>query len=367
MENSEKLNKSYDHVLIGYNLASISFAALLAKENKNFCLVDSKHFGSNPFKKISSLDQYIYTRVPFTGMNDHTFSTEEENFLGQSSTQESTPITFEKGDFKSFLGFGDVKVDAMDAVMTFCQTQHLECELTPEKFWSDHLESIQNKIFLDQQVTDLQFEGDQVTSLTLNGKTQLKGNHFYFFDQFPFLFDKIGQQTKKIASQFAKAKWFSSVSLIIHHKEEPETYELNQVYLLKGSKEQPCIGQFTRMNDQLISRWESFFPAELTPDSETTGVCLKEIKKQVKRAFSTPDISVNPEHILIQNQIFAEMGKSGIVSGKLGNFSNLEVHSPLFNQGYGWAHEMIAGLRAYSSQKNEEQPRIEVAAPQATC
>lgn len=361
MNNPNKLQKKYDHVLIGYNLASISFAHHLANSNESFCLLDSIHFGNSPIKEISSIGQGIYARVPFNSFS-------EESVEG---SVDNSPITFEKGEFKSFLGFGDSKIEAMDAVQPYCQPKAYVASANPESFWAEAKETIAEFTFLDQQLTDISFEENTLTSVTLNGKTQLQGGQFYFFDQFPFVIEKTGSQIKKLASQFAKAKWFSSTNLIIHHLNEPENFEMDQLYLLKGSKEQACLGFFSKINGELVSRWESFFPSELSADSETTGATLKEIKKQIKRAFSFPEGARDPEHILVQKQVYADLSKCDLNNGKLGNFNNLSLYSPLFDGLIGWYHERAIGESIaedlFGPEKKSEVPSNEVAPPTTPC
>ncbi len=351
MQQTPKLSKRYDHVIIGYNLASLSFAYELSKKQQNFCVLDSKHINSSGAKFISSIDALVSTRVPFNGPIDD--STLELSPFGAIEHTEGTPLTFDKGAFKSFLGFGDNNITAMDAVTPYCQVEQAHPQLQVEDYWQQALDTVETSIFLDQQITDVAYEEGNVTQITLNGKTSLSGGQFYFFDQLPFIFEKAGSAMKKQASQFGKATWYSSVNLVVHHTEEPENYELDQLYLLMGSKNQPCLGVFSRIKGHLISRWETFIPAELTPDSETTGAALKEIKKQMKRAFSPNQNLAGHDHIVIHDRVFAELEKTGIQSGKLNKFNNLGVYSSLFTNQVGWAHEIICGLSAASDLQGE--------------
>lgn len=347
MQETQKLKKRYDHIIIGYNLTSLSFAFELFKKGQNFCVLDSKHLNGSGAKFISSVDHLVATRVPFNASLDP--NQLELPPFGEVEQREGTPITFDKGDFKSFLGFGDNKITAMEAVEPFCQTTHSLPQLKVEDYWTQALNEVESHIFLDQQITDIEFDEEGITLIRLNGKSTLTGSQFYFFDQFPFLFEKLGSEMKKQASQFAKAKWHSSVNLVIHHQEEPEAFEMDQLYLLMGSKNQPCLGQFSRVNGHLVSRWETFIQAELTPDSETTGAAYKEIKKQVKRAFFPNSSPKNSEHILIHDRVYADLTKTGVENGKLSYFNNLYAFSPLFNEGIGWGHELICGLQASQS------------------
>lgn len=372
MEAVEKLQKHYDHILIGYNLTSLAFAAKLAEQNLKFCILDSKHIGSSLFKNVPSAGCAVYSRAPYAACNPEIFANTNHGFFDPATPVESTPLTFDKGEFRSLLGFGDTKMEAMDAVLPFCKPNSVQVELIPEAFWQSIQSAIEPRLFLDQQITEVHFTDEQVTHITLNGTTRLDGGKFYFFDHFEFLIDQIGSKVKKVASQFAKAQLYSSIALIVHHKTPPAKFEVNSLYLLKGSKMQACLGMFTSHNGQLISRWESFFPKDLTPDSETTGACLKEIKKQVKRAFSADDSLPDPEHIVIHNSVYADLEKSDIKNGKVNNFNNLYWFSPLFDGSIGFVHEILTGIHGSQSlnedwQKSAAPSRIDVAALDTPC
>ncbi len=344
MQNFPNLQKNYDHVLIGFNLSSATFAHYLKNQNKSFCIVDSKHIGSSPIKMISSLEKRISTRVPFSPL----FEVDENAapIWGDIKKVEGPPMTFDKGNFKSFLGFGDSKIESQEAVLPYVISETHLPQLSVEDQWEKVLEDESQHLFLDQQITDIHFEEKRVDSITLNGKTTLKGENFYFFERFDFLFDKAGNQMKKIASQFGKCRWYSSVNMVIHHQDEPQEWVENQLYLLMGSKLQPCIGMLTKIHGQLVSRWEAFFPAELTADDETTGAIVKEIKKQIKRAFSFPENTKDHEHILVHDRIYADMEKVNFDNGQLSPIENLYAYSPLFEGKVGWAAEIQCGQKA---------------------
>lgn len=369
MSEIKKIKKSYDHVLVGYNLSSLTYAYRLHQKGESYCIIDSSYVSIQHMKTLPSLENPVYSRVPFTGVNEEQKpSTTLDDLLGKKQILEGTPLTFDKGAFKSFLGFGDTKINEIDAISGYCATQNLQFDEQPEQIWQTFANTVEEHVFLDQEVTGIDFSESEITQLTLNGKSSLSGKQFVFFSYFPFLFETIGSQAKSMASKVAKVSWWSSVSLIVHHIEEPETFELNQVYLLKGSKEQPCVGLFSRINGELISRWESFLPTELTPDSETTGTILKEIKKQIKRAFHGSSDKKSLEHILVHKSTYADFSKSSVESGKVGKFSNLQVCSPLFSGFTGWYSEALAGWELPIAQKDQENTldsSIKVAAPSA--
>ena len=374
MVTNQKLQKTYDFVLIGFNFSSLAFAQQLARQGTSFCILDARHSGAIPTKIIPKFDGKIYTRVPFNSGAESTQSTSLNMANESFSLDEETPLSFEKGTFTSFLGFGDQKIGAIDAVAPYCLPNVLTSTIEPEVFWQQAYDDVKDHVFLDEEVTDLHWTDSFVTSITVNGKHKVQGLEFLFFDHLPFLFDKIGQEEKKLASQFAKAKWYSSVNLIIVHANQPKKVEMNKLYLLFGAKNQACIGQWTQNHDFWISRWESFFSAELTQDSETTGQCLKEIKKQLKRAFGEDLSPQDTEHIVIHDPAYADFSKMRVINGKLNYFKNLRAFPHGFGPEVGWIHQAHLGLQAFGDffpdpapPKNLSQSPNEVAAHDSPC
>ncbi len=372
MESAQKLKKSYDHIIIGYNFSSLMFARELSLKNQSFCVLDSHHIGRSSCKLIPSLDKQVFTRPPMNSLIDESLLTSLSDLWGEGQVLLNPPQVFEKSQFKSFLGFGNHKVDSMDVVSYYCQPHYATFASTPEQAWTEAENQIIENLFLDQEITDISYHTGKVENITLNGKTILTGQHFHFFDRLPFLFEKVGPDTKKLASQMAKLKWFSSVSLIIHHINPPPFFEVDQLYLLKGAKEQACLGVFSLFEGELISRWESFIPAEFTVDPETTGNTLREIKRQVRRAFD-PENSKNsdPEHIVIQNHVFSDMSRAELKNGKVNGFNNLYTYTALLGAEFGWAHDGLLGHLAAQSfinfDKKNDETLIDVAAPSSPC
>lgn len=352
---SHKLQKSYDIIIVGLNFASLAFAAELEKQNRDFCILDSRHISAIPTKLIPGLDVSISTRVPFNSKKDDITPLNSAFPEAQIVELDGTPLTFEKAEFKSFLGFGDEKIAAMDAVLPFCQPGALNSSVSPEAFWDSAFGTLENKVFLDKQITDIINAEDAIESVELNGTTRVRGQHFYFFSQLGFLFEKMGSRAKKLTSQFAKTSWYSSVNLIIKHHQQPESSVFDQIYLLKGSKGQACLGQFTKIQDICFSRWESFFPVELTADSETTGTCLREIKKQMKRAFPDSQSSQDSEHIILHEGIFSDLSRLKPGLEKLSAYNNLSIVSHLVDPEVGWLYEVSSGYRAAQSFLTKEE------------
>lgn len=369
MTQSRSLAKKYSHVLVGLNMTSLQWAQHLIDKGEDFCLLDSRFMGSGPFKEIPSLATELFVRLPYNSALD---DLDINSVPGPARIEERPPLTFEKGQFRSFLGFGNTEPEERDVIEKYCQPQALVPQMRPEEFWAALKETIAPHLFLDQNPTRLLWEDNSLVGLQVNGNKVIQGDRFYFFSHLPFVFDQVGSLSKKTTSAFAKRKWWSSVNLVIHHAQDLESVEIETLYLLMGSKQQACLGQFHRHEGHLISRWESFFPAELTPDSETTGAALKEIKKQVKRAFPQWESQPQSEHILVHDHIHADL--SGLLEkgGKIKNINGLTICSPLVQPQIGWVHDRAQALELIGQNDLEDEKKPgptlnEVAGPSSPC
>lgn len=397
MEKSpKKLSDSYEFVLLGYNIASLQMAFGLAGDQKKFCILDCKHTGNSPFKFVSALNRRLYTGLPFNSLFSSELSKQEMELVGPCRQVRRSPLTFTKGEFHGFRDFGDQEVE--EAVVPYCGDQGLVTQKSPEDFLDEVIPLIEDHLFLDQQITDVCQSGQAIKKVILNGQTEVCGQFFCFFDRLPFIFEKLGREScnfitnteipptrvhdryepgprlEKLTRQFSRIKWSSSVNLIIHHRQEPGNFKLDQVYLLMGSKSQICLGMFSRIDGELISRWQSFFPSELISSPDDTGGFLRELRRQVQRAFPLlkSEESISGEFISVQSSAFADLTSLPLENGKFGGFNNLFVYSPHLNSSVGWLYDRLMGYRAYQtsrkySEEEKMKPAIEVAGPAGPC
>ena len=350
---SKKISDKYEFILVGHNMASLQMAFELAGKGKSFCLVDCRHTGQNSlFKFIPELNKNIYTGLPFnTGLNQE-LSFFELEILGSHRIEARLPLTFAKGEFSCFSGFGDEKPEAISAVIPYCRGRELKIEETPENFFQNVSPLIEDHLFLDKQITDVQYSGKNIEKIILNGHQEVKGQFFYFFDQLTFLFEKLQKPLKRTFRQFQKIKWFSSVNLMIHHKKKPGNFELDHLYLLMGLRNQPCLGVFSDFQGELISSWQSFFSSQLVESPGSTASVFRELKKQIQRAFPVLKNEEFGEFISLQTPAFGDLGQSSLGNGKSEAFDNLFIYSPRLCTSVGWFHDRILGYRAFKERSD---------------
>lgn len=356
----KKLAKAYDYILVGNTLGSLALGQRLKSQGHAFCILDSDQMSSHGLKYFPAIEQMVYTHLPanskpadhelfMAGLRDLALN------IADPQVVSGPPLTFDKGQFKSFIGFGDGKVEAMDEYRFLCDTETLIVPEQPEQLWQELSASLEDHVFADQQLTDLIFTDSALVEVVTNGKNTIKGHQFVFFNHLDWFLDRLAHHDTSLAPKLKKLKWYSSISLIFHHPEQPQAFEYNTPYLLMGSKEQPCLGQFSQLGGKLISRWQSYISAEMTRDSETVGTAVKEIKKQVKRAFGEVLGTLANEQIIIHQ---AERSDLTPFMKKLSSFNNLYLCSPAVYGARGWLHELLSTAAVAGS-----EPRIEPQAP----
>ena len=127
------LKKHYDFILVGYTLGSLYWAKHLQEQGKTFCIVDNPQTSQFPIKNLSKINQNIYTRVPFlSSPQGQSWPSQLQELFAEGTEQEAPPMTFNQGDFKSFLGFGEAKIDAKEELTHLCSPQSLMIKGQPE-------------------------------------------------------------------------------------------------------------------------------------------------------------------------------------------------------------------------------------------
>ena len=358
LSQSPKLQKHYDHVVVGLSLASLRWAQRLKAKGQTFCILAPITTSPSQCKWFAKANENIFVEPPMI----HAFENfkeelEDLTWLSSLSSQFQTlpgpPLHYNQGQFKSFLGFGDRKIEGLDLFQALCTKNTHYLPGQPEALWKELSADLQDLIFFDQNIYDMSFDEDRLDHLVINGKTPLRAKEFTFFDQFHWTLKKMAEADSSMAVKMRKLKWFTSVNVTYLHTEEnpKDRGEWGHPYLLMGSKNIPCQGVFTPLGDRgFLSRWQCFIPGELSEDSETTGMAVKEIKKQVKRAFPRLWQEAPAEHIALAPRQRANLD---VFSEKVSKFNNLNLVSSQFLGRHGWLADMVTQERGLLAESLE--------------
>ncbi len=349
-----KRNKKnhYDVTFIGSNLSQLFMAYHLRKTGLKVAIIteDDKLGGSS--RLIQYKGHFFDQCVQFSPFHEDGFQNISElftNWCEELHHSESEMIwqTYDSGKTQEFVGFGNEKPESFDALeSTLAQKVYNNYNYSPGQ-WAHRFENVDlGDIYTLQMVTKLEVEDGQISSFILNGAKNytttavVYGNSLKEIKRL-FHHDDLGS---KLISKFAKIPAWAAVHMFLVHDSLPE--KLDYSYLLKGSKTEPCLGRFfqEQREDQVfnISRWVSYIPYDLADDDETAGQALRDIKKQIKRAFPELHEGIQFERIYLEPNALSFVEK--LVSGyKINKINNLWVCGPGMSPAGGLLAEFIQG------------------------
>ena len=186
------MSTNFDYIVIGSGLAGLSIASRLSQENANVALVESLDVPGGSNKKIYFPNGAINNGLRLMPATDSALKALDflENQLGLKiikSTQESQPMTFESGQIKPFLGFGENPPDFYEELQYFTSSSLIEWNLEPYEWTQLLFEKFKGTLCPRSMATKFQVEENKVTAMTINVSTTLKDEHFIFCGSLPQL------------------------------------------------------------------------------------------------------------------------------------------------------------------------------------
>ncbi|UXR65854.1 NAD(P)/FAD-dependent oxidoreductase [Bdellovibrio bacteriovorus] len=339
----------YDYAIIGSGLTGLSIAAALSRETKNIALIEAADvpFGVN--RKVNFPTGPMNNGLRF--VPDSVSAEKALRFLSnlinvevvQDACEES-PITYEGGNFKPFLGFGDTPPAFYEEFSYFTGSKRLNLAAEPFQWTQMLFEKFQGDFLPRSYVTKFHQEGERVSHITINGSKTLHAQNFIFAGTVKDLSLLLPEDAISIRARtkLAKNTYWTALCLDICHA-KPVT-DSTAMHVLNGTTQDeigPCVGKFhapveTEGETLQASQWMTFIEQEVTEDSEVVGMALKKIKRQIKRAypealdnlkleriFVAPIIAGNGDIKLSANMTMPELENLWIASATVNDQKNL--------------------------------------------
>jgi hypothetical protein len=306
----------YDYAIIGSGLTGLSIAAALSRETKNVVLLDGSDHSAGANKQINSPVGPINNGLRF--VPDSVLSEKALGFLGNllgqnviADVSEEAPITYDSGNFKTFLGFGENPPAFWEELSYFTSSKRIDLALQPFQWTQMLMEKFTGEFMPRSYVTKFHQEGERVTSVTVNGSKTIHAQNFIFAGSVRDLALLLPEEaiSQRARVKLGKNNYWTALCLDICHSKA--VTESTAMHVLNGTTQDeigPCAGRFmpaVEVDGNMIqaSQWITFMETEVTDDSEAVGMTLKKIKRQIKRAYPEALDDVKLERIFVSPYI----------------------------------------------------------------
>ncbi len=373
-----KIKKSYDCIIFGGGLSGLIAAKILSNKNKSFIIVEPADRLGGRLLGWTIDNQSLPSNLNLYSQNEHNLkyfnwleSTIDENILdGQYQTN---TFHFQDGGFKSFNGFGDKAPQALEQLNKFCfESEKIRIKSYPADWISKLTSNLhEDHYLLNSEITKINFVDEKATSLEINGKTEVGFSQLIWAMAPQKLLDVVphemlgGTEAKKLKKH---TNVFDAVILNLAHKGlnlsgdvkhdaknefkheakndtknqttdgatfNKEVLEAitsdNSVFCLYGSSLdfEPIVGHMNLDH----SCWMSLIDSEQALDHEHLTKVIKNMKRQIKRAFPTFfESSDFKEKIILSESSYGQLLLKENENGFLKSVPNLFCTSSLCSE-----------------------------------
>jgi hypothetical protein len=347
------MSQNYDYIVIGSDLGSLAIACALSQNTKSVALIDGQDFAGSDCKAVNFPTGTISNGLHFTPDTELTKkavsfleSLVEQPVLGPQ--REIPPMTFEQGQLKEFLGFGEKNPDFYEEIKFFTSTNRREL-LVPSHQWAQLLiQKFQGDFLPRSYVTKFEVTNGKVTGVKINGAKVITGLNFIFCGPLKDLTRLLPQDAlnQKTRTKLAKNDFWNALYLDLCHGHQ--VTDSTAVHILNGTTDDeigPCAGMFqpATAEGMQVSQWVTFVADDNYSDEpeEVIGQALKKMKRQIKRAYPTALDGLKSERLrwapLISGT--AELKLSG--QQTLGDIENLWVASAAVHNQKFWVGSLL--------------------------
>ena len=270
-----KITKKVDALVVGGGLIGLNLLKNLLDSGKNAILLEkSGELGGTVLspneEKTLRLDSLIWTAEKNTNLFNYDATFSETLSLG-------------KKGLMPFMGFGDQKIPALDAVDFFASAE----TKIPTSFNENVFKDIpQNRIQLHSQITSFtktSAEEETYKFFEINGKNHIESSEVYWtapVHELDYILPKEEMGTFK--QKVKKAKHFDALTAKFElSKEELGDFQNNK-FIFMGEEGNPWMGCHIGGN---FLTFVSYFEAPLSSDHDFVRKHLKALKKQLNKAF----------------------------------------------------------------------------------
>ncbi len=346
--------KKYDVIVIGSGLTGTLAAHLAHRAGQKVLLLEARDILGGAVRRIqtdagplpSSLEYFPATETAHLQIQKLSELLNEQ-ILDQE--EETRPLTYDEGDFKSFVGFGDRKNPSVEELSFYNSPRRLKLLSGPDQWLEKLVQMGVGDVQTLSEVTSFEVVDHNVVSVTINAANSYVAKKVIFAAP-PKHLDALFKQedlNPKTRSRIAKAQVWTSVGLHLHHP-ALQTQEMGLHFLMGSSEEfEPCVGRFfTAEENGQKSCWISLIPQERSEDIEFIADTIKYMKRQIKRAYPNAFEKLSNEKIVVATESHGHMQLQLKEPSNFAEVKNFFVASPLVVESRGLVGALEQAFKA---------------------
>ncbi len=340
-------------VIIGSGIEALILAGAALKKGLSVAILDSSQKLGGSLAPLDYHGSYIdslYSRLPHTQENIDAITRLDSHlpYFEPIQILEQERITFEKGQLEPFVGFGENAPNSIELITPFCSQEKIKTRLNITQLVQRLGEKAD--IHLNCTFTDILIYNKKIASITVDEKKKFEADFFIFTKHPAELADLLPQGTllPKTISKLAPKNTWAYLNLLC--VSQNPVSENSACHIFYGTQKNPqvCLGEFHQvLNNQNIpvfySQWICFLNQDTQDLSEDSVQALKEMKRQIKRAYPLAFNDLVFEKIALFEDAKATIDLSSKNFGQLTEFENLLVCS---HQLLSEPHIFAASLQA---------------------
>lgn len=334
--------QEFDTLVIGAGLSGLIVANALEATGRNVALVEAAdHIGGASrmgSTQAGAIDHGLKL-IP-DNASAHEALDWLESIVGEKierSVIEAAPVNYDDGKFKPYVGFGDTVVATSSEIEAYAINRRLHLSSTPKDWVVKLGELFSGTLLTQSQVTKMAIEDGFVIESIVNGAKRISAREVVFAGApntlIPILPE--GALAPRIRQKLLRGDFWTSVNVDLVHK-QPIT-DSQSVHVLKGANEEPTVGVFhpprtTEDGRTLqVSQWFTLIPRDQIDEEELVAGALKQIKRQIKRAYESALEGIVQERILASPASHGSLLGAFEVPGRLPKIENLWLTSSFFS------------------------------------
>lgn len=299
----------YDFIIIGGDLSGLLIAQALEFGGLKVGLIDENETMGGSFRPFDVNGQNFESNLGIIKSSpeaDLLLKWLEDQLKKPviGSKLEISPLTFEGGTLKTFMGFGDRKFDSLEILNQYNQNCLIELKSQPDE-WIKHLAETFIEERIPQSIVTKLNATNNSMEVTINGARTLIAEKVIYTPVAKHLLALFpeNQLSNRLRQRLAKSRLYTSVNLHCLHKESAFTAS-SALHFLYGAKDEfePTLGRFFKARYEFsgqTSVWMGLLNTDLAEDSEAIANLLREMKKQIKRAYPEFFENLSAEKIVV--------------------------------------------------------------------